>query len=137
MRALALVAMFPAVLAGPYPSALAASPAIDCLGSEQVVEFVKSTVKFTVLDEDDGVVTHSRMKTKGSTLTVPMCILEIDNKNRVYKVRFDDGTVALVKRRYVLDSTDKPSITVNCDEDELVADNKSAIVRGIGENPCK
>ena len=40
VRALALVAMFPAVLAGPYPSALA----IDCSGSGQIDEFVTSTL---------------------------------------------------------------------------------------------
>ena len=133
MRVLALVAMFPAVFAGPYLSALA----IDCPGSEQIDEFVTSNVKFTVLHENDGAVTSSRMKKKGSTLTVPMCILEIDYEKLVYKVRFDDGTIALVKRRYVTKSTDKPPITVNCDEGELVVGNQSAIVRGIGENPCK
>ena len=133
MRALALVAMFPAVLAGPYPLALA----IDCPGSNQIDEFVTNNVKFTVLHENDGVVTRSRMKKKGSTLTVPMCILETDYKKRTYKIRLDDGTIALVKRRYVLKSTDKPPITVNCDEDSPIEDNRPGIVRGIGENPCR
>ena len=133
VRALVLVTMIPAVLPGPYSSALA----IDCPGSERIDEFVTGTVRFTVLHESDGVVTRSRVKKKGSTLTVPMCILEIDYEKRAYKVRFDDGTIALVNRRFVLKSTDKPPITVNCDEDELVAGIETAIVREIGEDPCR
>ena len=90
-----------------------------------------------MLDERDGVVTESSKRVKSSTLAVPMCVLEKDDKNSLYKVRFDDGTIALVKRKYVLKSTDKPPITVNCDDDTPVVSGKPGIIRGIGENPCK
>ena len=106
----------------------------ECTG--QILKVVKKDISMTMLEDDAGALKNANRTKKGSTMKMPLCVLHFDKKKSRYRIRLSDGAEALLNRRYVLDSTNKPPIVINCDGDTIYKTSQAGGVRGSGEDPC-
>ena len=106
----------------------------ECAG--QILKVVKKNIQMTMLQDNAGALEKAKIKMKGSTMKMPLCVLHNDHKKLRYRIRLPDGAEALLHRRYVLESTDKPPIVINCDGNTIYMTSQAGGVRGSGEDPC-
>ena len=89
-----------------------------------------------MLQDGAGALKKAKIKKKYPAMKMPLCVLHFDDKKRRYRIRLPDGAEALLSRKYVLESTDKPPITINCDGYTIYKTKPEGGVRGSGEHPC-
>ena len=112
-----------------------AAPAEECPGG-QILKVLANNITMTVTKDGAGVAVKEKVTKRGSTMKMPLCVLHNDRKKRRYTIRLPDGAEAVIVRRYVLESTDKPPIVIDCKDHEIYQQAQEGGVRGIGEDPC-
>ena len=128
---LALAAGLAIAAAGP----VRAASAEECPGG-QILKVLKNDVTMTVTKDGAGVAVEEKVTKRGSTMKMPLCVLHNDKKKRRYTIRLPDGAEAVIDRRYVLESTDKPPIVIDCKGYKVYQQAQEGGVRGIGVDPC-
>lgn len=125
-----------AVLGLAVASVARSSPPQECVG--QILKVLKTDIEMTVLQDGAGAGAGERKKIKkdGRTMKMPLCVLHYDDKKRRYGIRLPDGTEVEIIRRYVLEASDNPPITVNCDGYTVYLAHQEGGTRGSGEHPC-
>ena len=101
-----------------------------------LLQLSNGDIRITTLPGKDESAKRKKIKIKSSSMEMPVCAVEYDEKKRRYKIRFQGGE-AYIKRKYVLESDDKPSFEINC---ELAGVHREKIPggsRGSGEDPCQ
>ena len=110
------------------------SPPQECAG--QILKVVKTDIEMTVLQDGAGAGEGEVIEKDGRTMKMPLCFLHYDNGKRRYRVRLPDGTEVQIDRKYVLEASDNPPITVNCDGYTVYLAHVVGGTRGSGEHPC-
>ena len=90
----------------------------------------------TILQDSTGALKNEPIEENGKTMKMPLCVLHFDKQKSLYRIRLSDGAEASLIRKYVLESTDKPPITINCDGYTIYKTKPEGGVRGSGEHPC-
>ena len=106
----------------------------ECAG--QILKVVEKDITMTLLQDGAGALKKAKIKKNGPTMKMPLCVLHFDDKKRQYRIRLPDGAEASLMRMYVLESTDKPPITINCDGYTIYKTKPEGGTRGSGEDPC-
>ena len=107
----------------------------ECAG--QILKVVgKEDIPMTILQDSTGALKNEPIKENGKTMKMPLCVLHFDKMERVYRIRLSDGAEASLIRKYVLESTDKPFITIKCDGYTIYKTKPEGGTRGIGPDPC-
>jgi len=112
-----------------------AAPVEECPGG-QILKVLKNNVTMTVTKDGAGAAVDKKVTKRGSTMKMPLCVLHNDRKKSRYTIRLPDGAEAVIVRRYVLESTDKPPVVINCKDHKIYQQAQEGGVRGIGEDPC-
>ena len=126
---------FAAVLGIAAAGSVRSAPGEECPGG-QILKVLKKNVTMTVTKDGAGVAVEEKVTKRGSTMKMPLCVLHNDRKKRRYTIRLRDGAEAVIVRRYVLESTDKPPIVINCKGYKVYQHAQEGGVRGIGGDPC-
>ena len=89
-----------------------------------------------MLQDGAGALKKAKIKQKGATMKMPLCVLHFDKQKSLYRIRLSDGAEASLMRRYVLESTDEPLIVIICPGYTIYKTKPEGGTRGIGEDPC-